>query len=137
MKAKKETALITGATSGIGYDFAAIFAEKGYDLFLASRNRGKLDDIKVSFEKQYDISVMIMPIDLSKVKSAKNVYKETINQNAEINILINNAGFGIQGEHIDLEMSEVQAMIQLNIATLTELCTLFGKDMKKREKDIS
>lgn len=134
MKTKKETALITGATSGIGYDFAAIFAEKGYDLFLASRNREKLDDIKARFEKQYDISVVIMPIDLSNVGSAKTVYKETLNQNAEINVLINNAGFGIQGEHIDLEMSKVQAMIQLNITTLTELCALFGKDMKKRRK---
>jgi short-subunit dehydrogenase len=134
MEAKKDTVLITGATSGIGYDFATIFAEKGYDLFLASRNREKLDDIKVSFEKQYGISVMIMPIDLSKVKSAKNVYEETLNQNAEINVLINNAGFGIQGEHIDLEMSKVQAMIQLNITSLTEFCTLFGKDMKKRRK---
>jgi len=134
MKAKKETVLITGATSGIGYAFATIFAEKGYDLFLASRNREKLDDIKVSFIKQYDISVMIMPIDLSMEKSAKKVYEETLNQNAEINILINNAGFGILGEHIDLEMSKVQAMIQLNITTLTELCTLFGKDMKKRRK---
>lgn len=134
MKAKKETVLITGATSGIGYDFATIFAEKGYDLFLASRNIEKLDDIKVSFEKQYDISVMIMPIDLSKVKSAKTVYEKTLNQNAEINVLINNAGFGIQGEHIDLEMSKVQAMIQLNITALTELCALFGKDMKKRRK---
>ena len=134
MNSKKETVLITGATSGIGYDFATIFAGKGYDLFLASRNREKLDEIKVRFEKQYGISVMIMPMDLSKVKSAKNVYEETLNQNAEINVLINNAGFGIQGEHINLEMSKVQAMIQLNITALTELCTLFGKDMKKRRK---
>ena len=78
MKAKKETVLITGAPSGIGYDFATIFAEKGYDLFLASRNREKLDDIKIGFEKQYDISVMIMPIDLSKMESAKYVYEETL-----------------------------------------------------------
>ena len=133
MEAKKETVLITGATSGIGYDFATIFAEKGYDLFLASRNREKLDDIKRTFEKQYNISVMIKPIDLSRENSAKNVFEETLNQNTEIDILINNAGFGIQGEHIDLEMSKVQAMIQLNITTLTELCALFGKEMKKRK----
>jgi short-subunit dehydrogenase len=134
MEAKKDTVLITGATSGIGYDFATIFAERGYDLFLASRNRKKLDDIKVSFEKQYDILVMTMSVDLSKVKSARTVYEETLNQNAEINVLINNAGFGIQGEHIDLEMSKVEEMIQLNITTLTEFCTLFGNEMKKRRK---
>ncbi len=55
MKAKKEVVLITGATSGIGYAFATIFAEKGHDLFLASRNQEKLDGIKVDFEKKYDI----------------------------------------------------------------------------------
>ena len=134
MEAKKDTVLITGATSGIGYDFATIFAEKGYNLFLASRNREKLDDIKVSFEKQYDILVMTMSVDLSKVKSARTVYEETLIHNAEINVLINNAGFGVQGEHIDLEMSKVEEMIQLNITTLTEFCTLFGNEMKKRRK---
>jgi len=134
LKAKKETALITGATSGIGYDFAKIFADKGYDLFLASRNQEKLDGIKDSFEKQYEISVMTMAIDLSKVQSAKKVYEETRNKNVEINVLINNAGFGIHGEHIDLEMNKVQSMIHLNIMALTELCALFGADMKKRRK---
>jgi uncharacterized protein len=134
MKDKIQTVLITGATSGIGYDFATIFAEKGCNLFLASRNQEKLDDIKVSFEKKYDISVMIMAIDLSVEKSADNIYNETLRQNVKIDILINNAGFGLQGEHINLETKKIQEMIHLNITTLTELCTFFGREMKERKK---
>jgi len=134
MKTRKSAVLITGATSGIGYDFATIFAEKGYDLFLASRNQGKLDDIKDSFEKQYNISVMTMSIDLSKIKSSQKVYEETLNQDVEIDVLINNSGFGIQGEHVDLDIAKVEEMIQLNITTLTELCMLFGSEMKKRKE---
>ena len=134
MNAQRETALITGATSGIGYDFADIFADKGYDLFLASRNREKLDNIKERFEKKYDISVETTPLDLSKMGSAQRLYQETLHRNTEINVLINNAGIGFPGEHVDLEISKVQSMIHLNITTLTELCAFFGKDMKKRRK---
>jgi len=129
----RNTVLITGATSGIGYDFAVIFAEKGYDLFLASRNQKKLDEIKSDLEAKHNISVTIMPIDLSKARSARKVFEETRRQKIVIDVLINNAGFGIQGEHVDLEMTNVEAMLQLNITTLTELCTLFGSEMKKKK----
>jgi len=129
---KKGTALITGATSGIGYDFASILAEKGYNLFLASRNKEKLSEIKSGFEKDYGISVVTFAIDLATSGSAKLLYEETVNQNIEIDVLVNNAGFGSQGEHVDLDISKVEGMIQLNISTLTALCHFFGKDMKQR-----
>tara|TARA_B100000614_G_C14502101_1_gene475060 strand:+ start:443 stop:1240 length:798 start_codon:yes stop_codon:yes gene_type:complete len=131
---KKGTALITGATSGIGFDFASILAEKGYNLILASRNKEKLDEIKVSFEKDYGVSVETLAIDLATSGSAKQLYEETVNQNIEIDVLINNAGFGTQGEHVDLDINKVEGMIQLNITTLTLLCQFFGKDMKQRGK---
>lgn len=131
---KKGAALVTGATSGIGYDFASILAEKGYNLFLASRNKEKLDEIKVGFEKDYGISVETLAIDLATSGSAKQLYEETVNQNIEIDVLVNNAGFGAQGEHVDLDINKVEGMIQLNITTLTELCQFFGKDMKQKRK---
>jgi short-subunit dehydrogenase len=130
----KGTALVTGATSGLGYDFASILAQKGYNLFLASRNEEKLNEIKTGFEKDYGISVVTLAIDLAKSGSAQKLYEETANQNIEIDVLVNNAGFGVQGEHVDLEINKVQGMIQLNIATLTELCLFFGKDMKQKRK---
>ena len=136
MKTKRETVLITGATSGIGNDFAHIFAERGYDLFLASRNREKLDSIKKKFEDRYNITVTTMSIDLAKPSSAGRVYEETISRKMDIDVLVNNAGFGIAGEHVDLDRQKVEEMIQLNVTTLTELCSLFGQKMKKK-KDYS
>ena len=86
--------------------------EKGYNLFLASRNKEKLDEIKAGFEKEYGVSVVIFPIDLAKAGSAQQLYKETMNQNIEIEVLVNNAGFGAQGEHVDLDINKVQGMMQ-------------------------
>ena len=134
MKTTRETVLITGATSGIGNDFAHIFAEKGYDLFLASRNREKMDSIKKKLEDLYGINVKTMSIDLAKPLSARKVYEESISQKIDVRVLVNNAGFGIHGEHADLDMRKVEEMIQLNVTTLTELCSLFGHEMKKKRQ---
>ena len=131
---KKETALITGATSGIGYDCAVILAERGYDLFLASRNRSSLESIKAAFEPQYGVAVEIMPVDLSKTGSAQQVFDHAAQRDLEVAVLINNAGFGVHGAHVDLPLDAVSAMLHLNINTLTELCTLFGKAMQARGK---
>lgn len=133
MKTKKQTVLITGATSGIGYEFAHIFADKGYDLFLASRNREKLASIKARFGDLYGIAVTTMPVDLAKAGFARRVYEETIRQKIDIHILVNNAGFGLAGEHVELDRIRVEEMIQLNVTALTELCSLFGAAMKKRK----
>jgi len=134
MKTTRETVLITGATSGIGNDFAHIFAERGYDLFLASRNREKMGSIKKKLENLYGINVRTMSIDLAKPSSARRAYEESISQKIDVQVLVNNAGFGIHGEHTDLDMHKVEEMIQLNVTTLTELCSLFGHEMKKKRR---
>jgi uncharacterized protein len=134
MKTTRETVLITGATSGIGNEFAHIFAERGYDLFLASRNQEKMDGIKKKIEGLYGITVTTMSIDLAKPSAARKVYEETISRKIDIQVLVNNAGFGISGEHTDMDMCKVQEMIQLNVTTVTELCSLFGHEMKKKRK---
>ncbi len=136
MKTKRETVLITGATSGIGNDFAHVFAERGYDLFLASRNREKMDSIKKKLEDRHGIGVVTMAIDLAKPSSAGRVYEETISRKMDINVLVNNAGFGIAGEHVDLDRQKVEEMIQLNVTTLTELCFAVRPENEKEEKRI-
>lgn len=133
MKAKRETALITGATSGIGREFVDIFAGKGYDLFLVSRSREKMDSIKKAVEVRFGNTVTVMPIDLAKPLSAHKVYEESIRLGMDVRVLVNNAGFAAAGEHVDLDGRRVEEMIQLNIATPTELCALFGGDMKKKK----
>ncbi len=108
---KKETALITGATSGIGYDCAVILAERGYDLFLASRNRSALEGIKAAFEPQYGVAVEILSVDLSKAGSAQLVFDHGAQRDLEVAVLINNAGFGAQGAHVDLPLAAVSKKI--------------------------
>lgn len=125
--------LVTGASSGIGRDFALIFAEKGYDLCLVARNQSKLSEIRTEIEEEFKVSVEIMSIDLSNNNSAQELFDSVCSKNMTIDILVNNAGFGTQGEHTDIELSKINQMIGLNITTLSNLCSLFGSEMKKNK----
>ncbi|WP_309147173.1 SDR family NAD(P)-dependent oxidoreductase [Terrilactibacillus laevilacticus] len=116
------TVLITGATSGIGYEFVKLFSSKGYNLVLVARNQKKLEDIKQSYQ---DINVTIISKDLSQIGAAKEVYEIVEKASIRIDILINNAGFGLFGEFIELDIQKQSQMIQLNIRALTELTHYF------------
>lgn len=134
MNKKRETVLITGATSGIGCDMADIFAEKGYDLFLASRNSEKMDAVKAKLEKLHAITVNTLAVDLAKPSAARKVYEETVSRNIEVSVLVNNAGFAVYGEHVDLDPDKSAEVIYLNAVALTQLCSFFGLEMKKRKR---
>jgi len=129
----KKTVLITGATSGIGRDFAHIFAEQGFNLFIVSRSKSKLSDVKEEIENTCKVKVETMAIDLSNRSAAQEIFDKISQSNQKIDILINNAGFGVQGEHTELELLKIDQMLSLNTITLTHLCSLFGKEMKKRK----
>jgi short-subunit dehydrogenase len=124
--------LITGATSGIGRDFADLFAEQGNDLYLVSRSKSKLSEVKKEIEDKSKVSVEIMAIDLSNTNSAQELFDNVCRENLEIDILVNNAGFGVQGEHTEFELSKITQMINLNVITLSHISSLFGNEMKKR-----
>lgn len=123
------TALITGASSGIGLALATIHASKGGNLVLVARNKEKLDELKVQLEKQYGVTVYTIGKDLSIHNSAQEVYEETKRQNIHIDYLINNAGFGDYGMFVETDWIKEQQMIQLNITTLTQLTKLYMQDM--------
>ncbi len=89
------TALITGASGGLGLEFAHLCAQDGYDLVLAARNENKLNQIKKELEEKYHISVSVFAVDLSKKDSALDLYRFTKEHDLSIEILINNAGFGL------------------------------------------
>lgn len=129
-----KTALITGGTSGIGYEIAISLAQKGYDLFIVSRSLEKLSNTKKDLEDRFEVKVDVMELDLAKSGSAQRVYEEVKNRNYEIETLINNAGVGLHGEQVELDIEPVDEMLHLNIITLTELCTLFGKEMKEKKE---
>ena len=126
-----KTALITGASSGIGYELAKIHAAKGGNLVLVARNKAKLDELKVELEKQFNVSVYTIGKDLSIVDAALEVYKETSEKGIQIDYLINNAGFGDFGMFSETEWEKEYQMINLNITALTYFTKLYLKDMLK------
>ncbi len=119
-------ALITGASSGIGREMAIYLSSLGWDLVLASRSKEKLEKIALSLKTK----VKLVVIDLADEKSAKDLYMITKNEN--IDLLINNAGFGFFGDYKEVSLSTELSMIDLNIKTVHILTRMFLKDMEKR-----
>ena len=128
----KNTALITGASTGIGKEFAKIHAENGGNLVIVARNESKLNDLKSELEEQYNINVVVIAKDLSEVKSTQEIYDQVKKLGIEIDILINNAGFGGLGKFNERPLENDLSMINLNIVALTSLTSLFLDDFLKR-----
>jgi len=121
-------ALVTGSSSGIGYEIAKYLDELGYELILVSRYKKELEEIKKHFKN----NVSIIALDLSNEESCYELYKAVTDE--KIDILVNNAGFGVHGEFIYTDLNKELEMIDLNIKAVHILTKLFLKDMKKRNK---
>jgi uncharacterized protein len=125
-------ALITGASSGIGLELAKIMAEKGHNLLLVARREPELLALKQQLESKNKVKVEVLAMDLSKPQSAKSLYDYCQQKQLTIDCLINNAGYGDYGKFDASKADTYQNMLQLNIMCLTELTSLFIKDMKAR-----
>lgn len=119
-------ALITGASSGIGKEMAVYLDKLGYETFLVSRNKTELEKVQKSLKNKSKIVVM----DLCDLNNLKSLYILLKNEN--IDVLINNAGFGLYGEFTKTEISKEMEMLDINIKAVHTLMKLFLKDMKKR-----
>lgn len=122
---------ITGATSGIGYELAKIFAKEKRDLFLVARDEEKLISIKEVFEKDYGIYVHYLAKDLSLAYGPEEVDSWLQRENPEVDVFINNAGFGQFGEFRENDLKREESMIMLNVLALTKLSKYVLKFMKK------
>ena len=122
------TALITGASSGIGADIARILSDKGYDLILVARNKKKMDQLA----KELKTNIEIISMDISSTYNCTELYNLVKKKN--IDILINNAGFGLFGEFTNTKLDKELDMIELNIKTVHTLTKLFLKDFVKRNR---
>lgn len=129
-----KTALITGATRGIGYDLAKIFAMESHNLVLVSRNEQKLRDIQYDFSVRYKIDVHIIAKDLSKDHAATQIFKEVMDKKISVDVLINNAGVGDFSLFSDEDLGRITRMLHLNIVSLTELTRLFIPQMVERKE---
>jgi len=123
--------LITGASRGIGREFAELYAAEGSTLLLVARTSTDLRTVKKELEERYKVKVVAFAMDLAKPGAAKALHAKLAKVN--VDVLINNAGIGKYGESVEMDVIEVERMLQLNVATLTELCVLFGKDFKQRK----
>ena len=128
------TALVTGASGGIGMELARIHAEKGGNLVLVARSQDKLEQLKEELEDSYGVSVIVHVEDLSQPDAAQKIFEATEAQGLVIDTLINNAGFGGHGRFHERELAKEQAMIQVNITTLTNLTHLYLQGMVARRQ---
>lgn len=131
----KKTALITGATSGIGRELANLFAKDGYNLVLVGRQEDNLLDLVETYEQQFGINVTPIAKDLSDPKAAEEIYAETQHEGQTINVLVNDAGFGEYGMFAtETDLKREMDMIQVNIGALVQLTKLYLKDMVQRNE---
>ncbi len=127
---REKTVLVTGASGGIGEMFARLFGRDLYNLVLVARNQSKLDVLARELELKRGIKVTAIALDLSSPTAAGKLYSQLEKEGIEIDILINNAGFGYYGPFVDMKSSKLQQMMQLNMGTLTQLAYLFGQRMQ-------
>jgi uncharacterized protein len=122
-------ALITGASSGIGYELAKIFAKDGKNIVVVARSREQLEDLKREIENKHGTKVKVLAKDLSDPKAPPEIFSELEKERIYIDVLVNNAGFGVYGMFLETDLREELDMIQVNDASLIHLTKLFLKGM--------
>ncbi len=121
-------ALVTGASSGIGLEISKYLDELGYELVLVARNKEKLENVAKTLRHKPKIIV----VDLSKMEDIKSLY--VLVKNDDIDVLVNNAGYGLFGSFTELDLTQELNMIDLNVKAVHVLTKLFLKDMKRKNK---
>ncbi len=127
-----KTALITGASSGIGLELARIFAKSKTDLVLAARNEDKLTALGEEIKKSTGVKVKVISKDLSVLNNCIDLANELRNENITVDYLVNNAGFGTSGFFTDTDLQKEIEMINLNITALTYFTKIYAIEMKQR-----
>ena len=130
MSENKKVALVTGASSGIGRDMARDLATRGYNLIVVSRDEQKLQEL----QKELKVEVTVIAMDLSDTENCKKLHEEVKNKFGNIDVLINNAGFGEFGLFTETNLEKEISLINTNITAVHILTKLFLKDMKEVNK---
>ncbi|MGO8718027.1 MAG: SDR family NAD(P)-dependent oxidoreductase [Acidobacteriaceae bacterium] len=128
-------ALITGASSGIGEEFARTLAGRGWSLVMVARSQDRLEKVRSELMSAHmGIDVVAIPLDLTTPGVAADLFQRTQAANLDVELLINNAGFGAFGEFASLDRTRQRAMIDLNVGALVELTHLYLQPMMQRRR---
>ncbi|MGH7201156.1 MAG: SDR family NAD(P)-dependent oxidoreductase [Planctomycetaceae bacterium] len=117
-------ALVTGASSGIGAEFARLLAARGMHLVLVARRKSRLEELAAELDTRHGTHSLILPADLSEPGAARRLFEEIQTRGIELELLVNNAGFAVVADIENTEPDRVMQMVRLNVAALTELTYL-------------
>lgn len=126
--------LITGASSGFGEEFARQYAEQGHALVLVARRLDRLKAIAEEIRQQHRVEVVVEQVDLSDIAEVLRLHQRLSERGITIDVLINNAGHGLQGPFLNSQLDAALAMLQLDVASLTAVTHVFAQDMRKRKR---
>ncbi|PSQ16830.1 short-chain dehydrogenase [Halobacteriales archaeon QS_8_69_26] len=132
MSDSKGTALVTGASRGIGYELARLFAGTGYDVVLTARTESDLREAADYFAERFGAETHVIPTDLSDPDGPRQLYDECRERDVEVDVLVNNAGFGTHGPFVENDLETELDQIQVNVTAPTHLTRLFLSDMADR-----
>jgi uncharacterized protein len=128
----KRTALVTGASLGLGNELARLFAKDGVDLVLVARNEAKLEALARELADAHGVAAHVVASDLCRPGAATEVFEETERRGLTVDFVVNNAGFGSNGHFLDLDRAREVEMVQLNVTALVELTHLYARPMRDR-----
>jgi short-subunit dehydrogenase len=134
MDKQRKTALVTGASTGIGEAYCHALAQAGYDVVLVSRNETRLQAVATAIKAAHGVEAYVFPQDLSIQEAAKRIFTYTQTQQLTIDFLVNNAGFGDVGKFIDHPLSEHNAMLQAMLGAVVELSHYYLPGMIERRE---
>lgn len=126
-----KTALITGASAGIGLEFVKVFAENGFDVVLVARREDKLNEIAQEIKAQHGQLAHVIAADLADPDSPQAIYDATKDRSLRIDALVNNAGYAINEGFLETDWEIHQRFLQVLSTSLVQLCHLFGRDMRE------
>ena len=128
----RPVALVTGASSGIGLELARVAAARGHDLLLAARNESALASLAAELERDHGASARVVPVDLAAADGPDRLVAAVEALDWEIDVLVNNAGFGLYGDFLDTDLAVEREMIGVNVTALTVLAKTFARSMARR-----
>lgn len=125
-------ALVTGASSGIGLEYAKALAEQGYDLIIVSNQEKEIKETAISLHRNWNVDVTPLYVDLTEENAVKDLVNYCHEHNLEVDVLVNNAGVFFFNELVKTDPRRIDIMLDLHIKTVTRMCRYFGEEMKNR-----